>query len=156
MGTWSLISEILISRQIDHQTGSWNKFSNEVVKMVIFEFIMWKWSCDPSFCSILNADFYGHVSITKNITQKPKIAKLIIFGIFLKWRHSSRKWSKVVLSMTKWPTGHFWPYFRQKAYSGGILKLGKRWSWMVFPDRSCSFTLTKDRPNWFIRTVHNF
>ena len=27
----------------------------------------------------------------------------------------------MVLSMTKWPTDHFWPYFRQKAYSGGIL-----------------------------------
>ena len=24
--------------------------------------------------------------------------------------------------MTKWPNGHFWPHFRQKAYSGGILK----------------------------------
>ena len=25
--------------------------------------------------------------------------------------------------MTKWPNDHYWPHFRQKAYSGGIPKL---------------------------------
>ena len=32
-----------------------------------------------------------------------KIAKFIIFWIFSKWRHSDRKWSLVVPSITKWP-----------------------------------------------------
>ena len=52
----TLISKIVMSRRIDHQTGSWNKFPNKAVKMVIFEFIMEKWSRDPSFGSINNAD----------------------------------------------------------------------------------------------------
>ena len=52
----ALISKTVMSRQIDHQTGSWNKFTNKTVKMVIFEFIMEKWSRDPSFGSINNAD----------------------------------------------------------------------------------------------------
>ena len=80
----ALISKIVMSRQIDHQTGSWNKFSNKVVKMVIFEFIMEKWSRDPLFGSINNADYHVLIFITKKNTQKPKIAKLIIFRIFLK------------------------------------------------------------------------
>ena len=45
----ALISKIFISSHTDHQTGSWNKFANKVVKLVIFEFITWKWSRDPSF-----------------------------------------------------------------------------------------------------------
>ena len=36
----ALISKIVISRQIDHEAGSWNKFADKAVKMVIFEFIM--------------------------------------------------------------------------------------------------------------------
>ena len=45
----ALISKMFISSHTDHQTGSWNKFANKVVKLVIFEFITWKWSRDPSF-----------------------------------------------------------------------------------------------------------
>ena len=74
----------------------------------------------------------AYVHYEKN-TQKPKIAKLIIFRIFFKWRHSDRKCSKVVPCMTEWPNDHFWPYFRQKAYSGGILK---RNPWKPFFDES--------------------
>ena len=55
-------------------------------------------------------------------TQKPKIAKLIIFLIFSKWRHSDQKLSVVVLYITEWLNYRFWPHFHQKAYSGGILK----------------------------------
>ena len=61
----ALISKILMSKQIDHQTGSWNKFANKTVKMVIFEFIMEKWSRDPSFESINNADYHVFIFITK-------------------------------------------------------------------------------------------
>ena len=45
----SLISEISISRQTDDQTGSWNKFANLVVKLIIFDFIRWKCSRDLSW-----------------------------------------------------------------------------------------------------------
>ena len=41
---------------------------------------------------------------------------------YWEWRFSDRKWSKVVPCVTEWLNDHFWPYFRQKAYSGGILK----------------------------------
>ena len=44
----------------------------------------------------------------------------------MKWPHSNRKWSKVVWCFTKWPNDHIWPYFRQKTYSGGILKVHLR------------------------------
>ena len=63
---------------------------------------------------------------------------------FLKWRHNDRKWSKVAPCMTEWPNDHFWPYFRQKAYSGGILKtnasdifsLGRVFLFMMLPKES--------------------
>ena len=69
----SLISEIIISRKIDLQTGTWKKFSNKVVKMVIFEFIMEKWSRDPSFESINNADYDMLIFITKKILKNQKL-----------------------------------------------------------------------------------
>ena len=45
----------------------------------------------------------------------------ILSTVPIKWRHSDRKCSKVVPCMTEWPNDHFWPYFCQKAYRGGIL-----------------------------------
>ena len=69
----ALISKIVMSRQIDHQTGSWNKFPNKAVKMVIFEFIMEKWSRDPSFESINNADYDMFIFITKKILKNQKL-----------------------------------------------------------------------------------
>ena len=68
----ALISKIVMSRQIDHQTGSWNKFANKAVKMVIFEFIMEKWSRDPSFGSINNADYHVLIFITKKLLRNQK------------------------------------------------------------------------------------
>ena len=35
----ALISKIFISRHTDHQTGSWNKFANKVVKLAFVELI---------------------------------------------------------------------------------------------------------------------
>ena len=63
----------------------------------------------------------AHICYEK-IAHKSKIAKLTNFEFFFKWRHSDRKWSKLVPSMTEWPNDHFLSYLRQKAYSGGILK----------------------------------
>ena len=68
----ALISKILMSRQIDYQTGSSNKFANKAVKMVIFEFIMEKWSRDPLFGSINNADYHVLIFITKKILRNQK------------------------------------------------------------------------------------
>ena len=68
----ALISKIIISRQIDHQAGSWNKFANKTVKMVIFELIMEKWSRDPSFGSINNADYHVLIFITKKLLRNQK------------------------------------------------------------------------------------
>ena len=68
----ALISKIVMSRQIDHQTGSWNKFANKTVKMVIFEFIMEKWSRDPSFGSINNADYRVLIFIAKKLLRNRK------------------------------------------------------------------------------------
>ena len=94
-----------------------------MVKLGIFKVVFKGWSRDASFCSIFTAEYYTHISIAKKITWKPKITKLLIFWIFSKWRHSNRKWSVVVPYMTKWPYVHFWPHFRQKTYSGGILNI---------------------------------
>ena len=69
----TLISKIVMSRQIDYQTGSSNKFANIAVKMVIFEFIMEKWSRDPSFESINNADYDMLIFITKKILKNQKL-----------------------------------------------------------------------------------
>ena len=80
----ALISVIVISRQTDHQTGSWKKIANKVVKLAIFEFIMWKWSRDPSCLSIYSADYYEHIFVTKKSLRNQKIAKVLIFGFFLK------------------------------------------------------------------------
>ena len=68
----ALISKIFISRHTDHQTGSWNKFANKTVKMVIFELIMEKWSRDPSFGSINNADYHVLIFITKKLLRNQK------------------------------------------------------------------------------------
>ena len=58
----------VMSRQIDQQTGSWNKFANKTVKMVIFELIMEKWS----FGSINNADYRVLIFITKKLHRNQK------------------------------------------------------------------------------------
>ena len=68
----ALISKIVMARQINHQTGSWNKFANKAVKMVIFEFILEKWSRDPSFGSINNADYRLLMFNTKKILRNQK------------------------------------------------------------------------------------
>ena len=68
----ALISKIVMPRQIDHQTGSLNKFANKAVKMVIFEFVIQKWSRDPSFGSINNADYHVLIFITKKILRNQK------------------------------------------------------------------------------------
>ena len=68
----TLISKIVMSRQIDHQTGSWNIFANKAVKMVILQFIMEKWSRDPSFESINNADYDMLIFITKKLLSNQK------------------------------------------------------------------------------------
>lgn len=57
-------------------------------------------------------------------TKNRDIENFMFF--FSKWRQSDRKWSKVVLYMTKCPNYHFWPYFRKKSYSRGILKQDKK------------------------------
>ena len=72
LGQKALIWKIVTSRQIDHQTGSWNKFADKAVKMVIFEFIMEKWSRDPLFGSINNADYHVLIFITKKILRNQK------------------------------------------------------------------------------------
>ena len=68
----ALISKIVMSREIDHQTGSWNKFANKAAKMVIFVCIMEKWSRDPSFGSINNADYHVLIFITKKLLRNQK------------------------------------------------------------------------------------
>ena len=68
----ALISKIVMSRQIDHQTGSWNKFANKTVKMVIFEFLKEKWSRDPSVGSINNADYDVRIFIMKKLHRNQK------------------------------------------------------------------------------------
>ena len=92
-----------------------------MVKLGIFMVVFNEWSCDISFCSIFTADFYENIFSSKKNTLKPKIVKLIFFGIFLKWRHSDRKWLIVTPCITKWPYYHFCPHFRQNTNSGGIL-----------------------------------
>ena len=81
--------------------------------MVTWPIILKHFQCLLLWAHIYNGKF----------TRKPKIAELIIYGIFSKWRHSDRKLSKMVPCLTKWPNDHIWPYFRQKPYSGGILKI---------------------------------
>ena len=68
----ALISIIVMSRQIVHQTGSWNKFANKAAKMVMFEFIMEKWSRDPSFGNINNDDYHVLIFITKKLLRNQK------------------------------------------------------------------------------------
>ena len=68
----ALISEIIISNLTDHQTESFYNFSNKVVKLAIFEAIMYTWPHDPSFGSIYNADFYEHILITKKPLRNEK------------------------------------------------------------------------------------
>ena len=60
--------------------------------------VTWLIILKPIQC-LLRWQYFYH---EKN-TQKPIIAKLPIFSIFLKWRHRYRKWSIVVPCMTKWP-----------------------------------------------------
>ena len=119
-GNIAIIAKILFLWSMDHRTGSSDVISYKMAKLVIFEVITSKWSRDPSFWSIFNAYYGDNIFITKTI-----IAKLWVFEIFLKWSHSDRKWSKVVSYMTEWPNDTFWPLFRQKAYSEGILKSQK-------------------------------
>ena len=68
----ALISKIVMPRQIDHKTGSLNKFAKKAVKMLIFEFVIQKWSRDPSFGSINNADYHGLIFITKKLLRNQK------------------------------------------------------------------------------------
>ena len=68
----SLISKIVISRRIDHEAGSLNKFAKKAVKMLIFEFVIQKWSRDPSFGSINNADYHVLIFITKKLLRNQK------------------------------------------------------------------------------------
>ena len=100
--------------------------------LIRFRKVWWNWAFSSSYSK------YGHMThhfvaflllitistfLERKNTQKPKIAKLIFFWIFSKWRHSHRTWQLVVLCMTKWPNGHFWSHFSQKTYSWGILNI---------------------------------
>ena len=51
------------------------KIANKVVNLAIFEFIMWKWSRDPSFWSINRADNDEHIFITKKSLRNQKLRK---------------------------------------------------------------------------------
>ena len=86
-----------------------------------FWFLNFHFLRDPLFWSIYIADYYEHMFVTKKYLTNLKSRNYQFLNFFLKWRHSDRKWSKVVPRMTEWANDHFWSYFRQKTYSWGIL-----------------------------------
>ena len=123
----ALISKIVMSRQIDHQTGSWNKFANKAVKMVIFVCIMEKWSRDPSFGSIYNADWWDSDLI-------PKFTKSFEF-----WKNSCT----IVFGTKNGEINNFSNFFQMTSKLPEILKsvtmydrITKRSFLTIFPPKS--------------------